>query len=114
MTKIEEEIAKKVQGTSIENLVIDKLVSDEVKRRSEIIVNALNILNEKEKEFKKLQPNKVVYDDEGVVLQKGWSKDIYDKLSKLKTQIRLIGENITQCLSKNEPNDYENLEKKIK
>jgi len=108
---IAEKIAK--SGENVTNMVTELLVSKEVEKRSNSIIQALSILDKEEKELSKISKPDVaeILDVDGKVQQPaGYSKSKLEQIKKTAEKVEKLKSSINECLNNNTKESYSKLE----
>lgn len=108
--KIREQIVEKISGAGpvIESALVDSFTNKEIDKRVSILVKALDSIDSKERELKKL-------DREDVVMYQGGqkilstSKDRYEKVQKLKTNLEELIKISEEALKNNTEESFKKL-----
>lgn len=108
-----EQVADKLKnsGSDVASGVVDTLVNEEVEKRKGLVLKAIGVLENKEKELKKIKPDLVALDGEGKTVSENWSKGQLDKRNKLQQSIDKLNKALNNAL---ENNDYEQLQNAVK
>lgn len=104
--KVAEQIAS--LGPSIEDKVVDVLVTREKDKRSEALVKALDLHAQAEKDLKKIKPDQAYMNEKGETTQM-FSKAQLDKLNQAKKKVDRHANAINKALEKKDFNDVYNL-----
>ncbi len=105
---IKEAIVLAIKGSSeqIVKSVIEELADVEIQVRKNLVIKAMNKLDELEKEGKKLKPDNISYNEDGTIATSTWTKGALDAVKKNRESIAKIENSIEKALSQN---DYEGL-----
>lgn len=106
-TVVSERIAK--SGPEVAEKVIEHLATREVNRRTDAVLKGFDKLEELEKEFRKLRPDVVSYDEAGKVANSTWSAEQLKKRNELKQKIEKLTNTIDRALVKEDYSDLYNL-----
>ena len=91
--------------------VIDHLVTKELNRRSEAVINGLGELDKLKSEQKKLKPDVISYNEDGSVASSNWSKAKLEEKNKVDQKIAKLGKAIDKALVENDYSDLFNVSK---
>ncbi len=110
MNSVQVKVATQVAklGPSIEDKVVDVLVTRERDKRSEALVKVLDLHTQAEKDLKKIQPDLSYMDDKENVT-KMYSKGQLENLNKAKKKVENITSAINKALEKKDFGNVYNL-----
>jgi uncharacterized protein (DUF736 family) len=113
MNSVQVKVAEKIADISprVEDQVVEVLVGRELEKRSEALVKILDILDQLEKDMKKVKPDQRTYSETGEELTATWSKSKLDERNKLNVKLDKIGKAIDKAL---DTGDYDDVNKLIK
>lgn len=82
--KLKEIVAQQISSSSqkVFDAVVDVMVTDELKKREELVLSAIKKINELKSESQKTKPDNTAYDIEGKILQQSYTKETLEKLKK--------------------------------
>lgn len=108
MNSVTVKVAEQIAGLSpkVEGAVVDVLVTRELTRRSEALVTVMDKLTKAEKDFKKLGPDTVTFDENGQKLTETFSKARTEERKKATEQIEKMTKAINKAL---ENADFDNV-----
>jgi hypothetical protein len=99
-TKVAEQLAA-IAPQVAEN-IINHLVTKELTRRSDAIIQAIATSEKLSKDLAKLKPDNVLYNEDGTVASSTYTKAKLDEKSKITTQIKKIEDAIEKALANND------------
>jgi hypothetical protein len=116
---LQESVAEKISqsGTKVKDIVIDELVNVEINKRTELIIQALPLIDKFEKELAKNNKPDIaeILNAESVVIQQaGYSKSKLEQIKKEKEKLENLKKAIDDCLELNSKDSYSKLENLIK
>ena len=90
--------------------VENRLVSEEVKRRSVLIIEGISRLENLEKKLESIKPDNKTYGDSGEVLQEGFSEETNVQRNQCKASIKELSEALEVAI---DGADYKKLNKLV-
>jgi hypothetical protein len=113
MATLKETVAERIAGLgpAVQEGVVSVLVEQVKKKRTDAILTALNLKDEKEKELKKIKPTQTFNADNSVASET-FSKADNDNRKKLTESLAKIEKALNEALDPEKPN-YENLFKVV-
>lgn len=78
--------------------VVKKLTDAEVEKRQEKVIKALEMIQETDKEIKKIKPDQESFDENNKLVNATYSKDVAKKLKELKDKKEKLDEAINLAL----------------
>jgi|CXWL01.1.fsa_nt_gi hypothetical protein len=100
MSSIRTKIAETISSIApdVEEKIIEAFVNREVNKRSDAVVNALDLLSRAENDLRKIKPDLIALDGDGKELSATFSKAKYEELKKSKEAIVKINKAIGNAL----------------
>jgi len=113
MASLKETVAERIAGLgpAVQEGVVSVLVEQVKKKRTDAILTALNLKDEKEKELKKIKPTQT-FNADNTVASESFSKGDNDNRKKLNESLTKIEKALNEALDPEKPN-YENLFKVV-
>lgn len=116
---LQEQVANKISesGATVKEHVINILAENEITKRTNLIIQALPLVDKLEKEFAKNNKPDVAeeVDFEGkVVKAASFTKNKYEQIKKAKEQLESLKQSIDNCLETNSKEAYSKLENLLK
>lgn len=111
--RMREAIKRKIADSSVpvEIRVIDHFVEQETDRRAKLIIDGVMRLADAETALAKFKPDSMVFDDDGKMIQQGWSADNKSRREKAQKVVAKINEGLTLALA---GADFKKLEEALK
>lgn len=108
---VQQKIAEKIieLAPTVEEAVVDTLVERELVKRSEAVVQCMDLLSKLEGELKRIKPDQVSYDTDGKIISESFSKGKFEEKKKLIERIGKFTNAITKALEKSDYGDVYNL-----
>jgi len=91
-TKVAASAQKVVDG------VVEKLTQAEVEKRQNTVIKALDMIQEADKEIKKIKPDQESFDEDNKLVNATYSKDVAKKLKEIKDKKAKLDEAINLAL----------------
>ncbi len=114
-SNVQEELASrlKTSGPTVAGQIVDKLVADELTRRTSIVTKAFELLTSLKTDMAKIKPDIVEYDPDNVdkVIGRRFSQKVADTAQKLKKRMNNLENAINQAIGEN--SNYQALEKAL-
>jgi hypothetical protein len=100
MTDIRKDIAARIAeiNPQVSESVVSAIVSREVEKRSNAIVQGLDKLRDLERDLKKIKPDQVTYDVDGKVKDESWSQGQLKSLTEARQKIKKLTDAIDKAL----------------
>jgi|SRR5882724_2643018 len=113
MNSVQTKVAEQIINIApkVEDKVVDALVSRELNRRSDSLVQAMDKLSKLEVDLKKIKPDVVTYDINGKVASESYSKVKSEEYKKLNEKIGKFTKAIAKALENSDFSDVYNLDK---
>ena len=110
-TSVHQKIATQITelAPSVEETVINTLVERELTKRSEAVVQCMDMLGKLEGDLKKIKPDQVSFDTDGKIISESFSKNKFEEKKKLIERIGKYTNAITKAIEKADFNDVYNL-----
>lgn len=110
-TSVHAKIAEQLSELSpkVENAVVDALVERELTKRSEAVVQCMDMLAKCEGDLRKIKPDQVSYDGDGKEVSSTFSKNKFEEKKKLLERIEKLKNAITKAIEKGDFSDVYNL-----
>lgn len=112
MNSVQTAVAQQIVDISpqVEAKVVDTLVTRELTRRSDALVQVFDKLSKEESQMKKIaKPDQATYDDKGAKVSEYFSKARVDEKAKLDKRIAKLTGALTKALEKGDFGDVYNL-----
>jgi len=108
---VQQKIAAQITelAPSVEETVINTLVERELTKRSEAVVQCMDMLGKLEGDLKKIKPDQVSFDTDGKIISESFSKNKFEEKKKLIERIGKYTNAITKAIEKADFNDVYNL-----
>lgn len=100
-----------VSGATVRAKVVEMLVGDEIRSRTDIVLAAFNLAEVHRKNLEKIKPDIVGYDETGKVTSSAYSKKLLDERKNLEGKIKKINDALTAALDNN---DFSKLQQVVK
>jgi hypothetical protein len=117
MSKLKEIVADKLKDSSetIKDFVVESLYRDEIKRRGEIVIKAISLQENLNKELAKIdKADQVFKDKEGKIITEAYSQDKLNNINKAKEKVTKMNSLLDKCLADCLLEDYNKLEEFMK
>lgn len=110
MNSVTMKVAEQITAIApqVEDKVVTTLVTRELDRRSNAMVQVLDKLDQEEKAFRKLKPDQASYDDKGAQISTWYSKSKKEEREKLEKRINKMKAALNKALDKSEFGDVFN------
>lgn len=110
---INTEVATRIASIApqISEKVIDHLVSKELVRRTDAVIQALSEVEKLGKDLIKMKPDNTLYNDDGSVASSSWTKPKLEEKNKLVAKIQKINVALEKALGENDFNLLFSLQK---
>lgn len=100
--------AVKDQNSTVYKTLVQSLVQEEINERIDLVTKAMSALKMKSKELNGLRPDSKLMDQEGKIIQEGFTQDQFNKRKKLVETVTNLEKALSEAV--NDAN-YENLKK---
>lgn len=100
--------------SNVQNRVVAHYTEQEIKRRSELIIQGLDKLETLEEELSRIKPDASTYNENQEVIQEAYSKAQSDKLKKAKESVEKLSKPLNAAIENGTTEDYDKLEKALK
>lgn len=113
---VKEEVADRLSksGSLVAGKIIDKMVEDEIKRRTELVTRGFQLLTDLKEQFKKIKPDDIRYNEDN--LDKPATRAYSQKANAERVKIHKRIGNLESAIDKaiGEKSDYKKLEELLK
>ena len=99
-------------GPVIAEKIVDALTDIELKRRTDLVTKAFELLTSLKEELGKIKPDRFDFDEDGVMTKKSFSPETNSKRQKLKNRMRNLEGAIDQAVS--EQSNFKRLDEVLK
>lgn len=100
--------AVREQNPTVYKTLVQSLVQEEINERIDLVTKAMGVLKMRSKELNGLRPDSKLMDQEGKVIQEGFTQDQFNKRKKLVETVNNLEKALSEAI--NDAN-YENLKK---
>src|SRR5882672_9268512 len=107
MSSVQVKVAEQLSAISpkVEDKVVDALVSRELTKRSDALVQVMDLLAKAEKDHRKLGPDQKTFDEKGTVTGESFSQGRTTERKKSQQRIDKLTGALTMALEKGEYNN---------
>lgn len=109
--KVAEQITT-LGSQAVEDRVVEILVEEEMGKRTQVVINAVNSINKQKKELNKINRNDVITYVDGKEVT-AMSKQRYDEIKKAVEKLEKTENLLAKALESNNTDDYGKLEQHV-